>query len=95
MRLRDIEKIHEAGLRILECTGVVFHCSDALALLSQRGFSVDGQRVRMAADDVETCIRSAPTSFVLRGRSPRPDLVFGEDLIVATTGGSSSRAGGP
>ncbi len=89
MRLRDIKKIHEAGLRILEQIGVLFLDPDALALLSQRGFSVDGRRVRMAADDVETCIRSAPTSFALHGRGPSTDLVFGEGLIVAATGGSS------
>lgn len=89
MRFQDVKKIHEAGLRILERTGVVFQCADALALLSQHGFSVDGQRVRMAPDKVEALVRAAPRSFVLHGRGPRTDLIFGEGLIVAATGGSS------
>jgi len=89
VRFQDIKGIHEAGLRILERTGVVFQCSDALALLSQRGFAVDGQRVRVAPEKVEAFIRSVPRSFVLHGRAPRTDLVFGEGLIVAATGGSS------
>ena len=42
----------------------------------------------MAADRVEA-VRSAPRSFVLHGRRPSTDLVFGEGLIVAATGGSS------
>jgi trimethylamine--corrinoid protein Co-methyltransferase len=89
MDLLAVRRIHEAGLRILERTGVAFQCSDALALLSQHGFSVDGQRVRMAADKVEAFARSAPRSFVLRGRGPSTDLAFGKTLIVAATGGSS------
>jgi trimethylamine---corrinoid protein Co-methyltransferase len=89
VRLQDIKGIHEAGLRILEEIGVLFLDSDALALLSRRGFSVEGNRVRMGAERVTAAVRSAPTSFALRGRRPRTDLVFGEGLIVAATGGSS------
>ncbi|MCJ7796161.1 MAG: trimethylamine methyltransferase family protein [Thermoleophilia bacterium] len=88
MRIRDIKQIHEAGLHILEKIGVLFLDPDTLALLSKRGFSVDGQRVRIAADHVEAAVRSAPTSFALHGRGPHTDLVFGEGLIVAATGGS-------
>jgi len=90
VRFQDIKGIHEAGLRILERTGVVFQDAEALELLSQRGLAVDGQRVRMAAHYVEASVRSAPRSFVVHGRGSGADLVFGGSLIVAATGGSSS-----
>lgn len=90
MRFEDLKRIHQAGLRILEQTGVVFHDPAALDLLSRHGSTVQGTRVLVSPDTVEAAIRSAPRSFALHGRAPRPELVFGEGpFVVAATGGSS------
>ncbi len=89
MRFREIKKIHEAGLRILERTGVVFQDGETLSLFAQHGHQVDGQRVRMPADKVQAAIESAPASFVLHAREPRQNLEFGARLVVAATGGAA------
>lgn len=88
MRYQDLKRVHEAGLRILEHTGVVFHDADSVKLLAARGFPADGHRVRMPEEKVEAAIHSAPSSFVLRGRVPGKDLLFGEGLVVAAAAGA-------
>lgn len=89
MRSQDIKAVHEAGLSILERTGVVVRHDEARALLGRHGFAVDGERVRLPSEKVADLIESTPRSFILRGRGAHPALAFGEGLIVAATGGAS------
>ncbi len=82
----DVRRVHEAGLRILERTGMVFKHAKALAVFGAHGFEVDGQRVLMSAEQVLHALAPAPAEFVLQGRSPDRDLRFGGDGLVVATG---------
>ena len=89
MKHHDVLRVHEAGLRILERTGVVYQDDEAVELLRSRGCRVEGHRVWLSPKLVESAVESAPQSFVLRGRSPGRDLVFGAGMVVAASAGGA------
>ena len=41
----DFEMIHQATIRLLEDTGIMFHHDEALKLFKDHGAAVDGNRV--------------------------------------------------
>lgn len=88
MRFQDLKLLHEAGVRILEKTGVVFQDEDTVRLLADRGFAVDGQRVRISGEAVEWAAKAAPRTFVLHARGSRSNLHFGAGMVVSGTGGA-------
>ncbi len=67
-------RVHEATLRVLEGTGIEVHHERAREVLAEAGAKVDGTRVRMAAELVETAIASAPDDAVLFSRGDTPSL---------------------
>ena len=89
MKHHDVLRVHEAGLRILERTGVVYQDDEAVELLRARGCRVEGRRVWLPPKVVEAAVESTPQSFVLRGRSPGRDLVFGAGMVVAASAGAA------
>lgn len=68
LTLRQIERIHQASLDILERTGVVVRDATALALLKQAKASTDGERVRLKAHLVEGALKTAPHSISIYRR---------------------------
>lgn len=90
----DIQDIHLATLEILERTGVYLQCADALKIFDAAGADVDFKEhiVRIPQYMLEEAIRTAPSKFVLCGRSPKYDVVleknrvnflpFGEGVMV-------------
>lgn len=88
MRYEDLKKLHEAGVSILERTGVVVQDADTVSLFADRGYSVDGQRVRISGEQVEWAAKAAPRSFVLHARGARSNLHFGAGMVVSGTGGA-------
>ena len=83
--IEDIEAIHEAAFRVLESTGVLVQDDEAVALLAARGARVLGRRVWIPEGAVRAALAAAPSAFVLKGRSPERDLVFGEGPTVLGT----------
>src|SRR5665811_2015725 len=88
MRSEDVRKVHEAGVGILERTGVVLQDADTVRLFADRGFPVDGQRVRISGERVEWAAKAAPRTFELHARGARENLRFGERMVVSGTGGA-------
>ena len=89
MKHHEVVRVHEAGLRILERTGVVYQDDEAVGLLRARGCRVEGNRVWLPPKVVEAAVEAAPQSFVLRGRTPGHDLVFGAGMVVAASVGAA------
>lgn len=79
----QIEEIHEGTLRILWETGIRIESEWALDFLERHGCKVDRDnlRVRFPADLVEDCLRKAPSTFSVRARDPKNDLVFGGNRL--------------
>lgn len=73
-----LDRLHRAGLELLETVGVQVRDDAALAALARAGARVEGSLVRIPAGLVEDAVASAPASFGLPGRAPDGSL----DLCV-------------
>jgi len=74
--------IHEATLKIMEETGLVFTHEPARKLFSKAGCRIDGQRVFFPKKLVEDQIKKAPSQFTLYARNPEKNVVIGGDNIA-------------
>jgi trimethylamine--corrinoid protein Co-methyltransferase len=87
-----MDTIHEATLAVLRYVGVKIEDSEeALEILSSSGAWVERRGkdaiVKLPADVVEDCIRSAPSNVVLKGRSPRHDCPLDAQHVTFATMG--------
>jgi len=79
MTEEQVEAIHRGSLDVLEHTGVRFESKRALKLFEKNGCNVDHEtrRVRIPPGLVEECLRLCPSTFHLKGRTPKYDLSIG------------------
>lgn len=84
----QIERIHDASMRILEEVGVDFRDPIALADWKQAGAVVDGQRVRLDRGLVMELISSVPRTVTLHARDPEKTVTLGDgrSVFVPMTG---------
>ena len=61
-------RVHEATLEVLGGTGIDVHYAPALDVFAGAGADVDGVRVRIPPDLVESALRSAPRDWTIRPR---------------------------
>ena len=75
----EVKVIYQATLNILSEMGVGFQSERALKLFVGNGCEVDFQRrlVRFPPALIEECLGRAPSSFHLRARNPKHDLIVG------------------
>ncbi len=78
----ELEAIHRASLRVLAETGIDFLHPRARLLWGQAGADVDGDRVRLPAELVESLVAEAPATFRLHARNPAHDVEIGGDAVV-------------
>ena len=72
-----VDVIWRTALEILERTGVIFPCDEALDLLRAAGCHVEGDRVRVPASLVEHCVAAAPAIWTMYDRAGQPALDIG------------------
>ncbi len=86
---RDIVKIHEAALEVMEEAGVRFPSTRALDVLEAAGCSVDRETMvaKLPSDLVINTLRLAPTRFLLAGRDPKDDLWIDDRTSYLSTDG--------
>jgi len=79
----QIEAIHRASLDVLEETGIRFEHDKALNLFKENGANVDfaEKRVRIPPGMVEECLRRCPSSFRMKARDPKNDLIIGGNTL--------------
>jgi trimethylamine--corrinoid protein Co-methyltransferase len=95
MTPEELQQVHEAGLRVLGSTGVVFESEDTVRRFRTAGFSTDGERVLMSEDQVAAALATAPRSFELVARGAGRSLVFGRGrTVVASASGPTFVAEG-
>ena len=84
----EIERIHEASLRILKETGVKVLSEKVRRLLAENGAEVDGDIVKIPGSLVEEAIKKAPKEMTLCAREPKCDLKIpaGDFPFAATSG---------
>ena len=84
---KDMQRIHEASLYLLEHKGVVFKSPEALALLREHGARVDGEIAYIPKEFVEKCLARAPQSFQVDAINPERSVTVGGDFIIHPAGG--------
>lgn len=79
----DVAQIKQATLDILKETGIRIEHKGALQLLEQNDCLVDYDsfRVRMPEGLVEECLRRCPSSFRVKARDPKDDLIIGGNTV--------------
>ncbi len=82
----EVERLHEATLKVLWETGVRFESEWALDFLAANGCKVDREthRVHFPRELVGTCLAQAPRSFVVKAPKPENDLVLGGEGMYFT-----------
>ncbi len=77
----ELEEIHDATVKVLETVGVQLQSETAVNIFREAGASVDGNRVKINRNLIETSIESAPSSFILRGRNDELSITIGEGQV--------------
>ncbi len=86
---KDIARIHEAALRILEETGVRVGLEGAREIFRRHGARVDGEIVRISPAVIEKALSVAPRQFLMAGREEKHDLILGDKRVYMGTGGAA------
>ncbi len=79
----QLEVIHRGALNVLEKTGLRIEHERALKLFEENGCRVDydDRRVRIPPGVVEECMRRCPSSFHLKARNPKNDMILGGNTV--------------
>ena len=84
----DFEMIHQATLRLLEDTGIVFHHDEVLKIFKDHGAAVDGNLVRLPQKLVEERVKMAPSKFRWQARNDQRSVVMGEGPVLQPAAGA-------
>jgi trimethylamine--corrinoid protein Co-methyltransferase len=76
------QKIHDASLKILKETGVVFHSDLALDIFKKHGARVEGQTVYLSPQMVEDSLQKCPEKFIWEGRDPQYTVTVGDGSLL-------------
>ena len=79
----EVDQIERGFLGVLEEVGVKFECKDALRVLEKGGCKVDYDSMvaKFPPGLVTECIRKCPSSFSLRAREEKNDLLIGGNTL--------------
>jgi trimethylamine---corrinoid protein Co-methyltransferase len=85
----QLERIHDASMRLLESVGMEVMHPESIDNLAKAGASVEREtgRVRMGRDMVMDLVARAPSEFSIRARNPEHDLTIGGNHLVFTSVG--------
>jgi trimethylamine---corrinoid protein Co-methyltransferase len=75
-----LPRIHEATLKLLEETGVVFEHDEALEIFKQHGAKVDGKTVYISKKMAEEAMEQAPAAYLHRGRNDDQSVTIGDGM---------------
>ncbi|MGM0368187.1 MAG: trimethylamine methyltransferase family protein [Actinomycetota bacterium] len=78
-----VEQIHSATLQVLEDVGFKYESEKALKVLDKRGCKVDYETkiAKIPPHIVEECIRSTPSSFMVKARDSEKNVRFGANTL--------------
>lgn len=79
---KELEKIHDASLKVLEKTGVVFHSKKILEMFRQSGANVENDKVFMAPEMVLRALDTSPASFAWRSRNDDQTIKIGASKLA-------------
>ena len=78
----DLLRVHEATLKILRETGVVFHSEEAIEIFKKHGARVENKTVFISREMVDKALATAPRSFRMRARNDKYSITVGEGFLI-------------
>ncbi len=84
----DLTRVHDASVRVLEETGMVFYSEKALAVLKKHGARVSGKIARIPRQMIERALELCPANVKWRARNEEYSIVVGKGPHVQAGGGS-------
>lgn len=81
-------EIHDASLKILEETGVVFHHETALSIFKHHGAKVEDQLVKLNRKLVEKALAQVPGQFSWKARNASYSRVLGDGYLLQPAAGT-------
>lgn len=87
----EIEKIHQASLKVLAETGIKVLHDGARIIMKDAGADVEQstQTVRFSEQLIEQCLSTVPSKFTLHARNPEYNLEVGGDQLLFGLMGSA------
>jgi trimethylamine--corrinoid protein Co-methyltransferase len=84
----EVQAIHRGALYTLEKTGMRIDHDRSLSLFANNDCQVDfeAKRVRIPASIVEECLRKCPSSFLMKARDRKLDLMVGGNTLYFDQG---------
>jgi len=85
----ELDDIHLATLEVLQKTGVFVGTDEAMEVFDGGGAIIDPKKrvVKIPPHVVEDAIRSAPSTFIAAGRTPKNDVVLERNRVSFTNFG--------
>ena len=78
LKKSDLNRIHEATVRILEETGIVFHSDEVIAVFKKEGARVEGQTVYISRKMIDRAIDTVPKVFKFHAKDHEKAIYVGE-----------------
>lgn len=78
----DLLRVHEATLKILRETGVVFHSEEALSIFKKHGARVENETVFISREMVDQALSTAPKTFRMHARNDKHSVTVGEGFLI-------------
>jgi len=76
----ELDRIHDASVHLLEKTGVLFECEEALTVFKRNAVKVDGRKVFIPGKLSEAAVENAPATFIWTARNDARSIVCGEGV---------------
>jgi len=83
----EYETIHQATIRLLEETGIVFHHQEVLDIFKAHGARVEDNIVYFPQKLVEDNLKSAPPKFKWQARNETHSVIMGEGPLLQPAAG--------
>lgn len=78
----DLLRVHEASLKILRETGVVFLNDESLEIFRKHGARVENKTVFITEEMVNQALATAPKTFRMQARNDQHSVTVGEGLLI-------------
>lgn len=79
---QELEKIHEASLKVLAKTGVIFHSTKILEMFRKSSARVENDKVFITPGMVEKALNTAPESFTWQARNKDQTVTIGTGKLA-------------
>lgn len=83
----DYSRIHEATVKILSETGVVFHSEEALEVFRKHGAKVINKTVHIDRSLIEQALEACPKTFEWTARNEKQSVLVGEECLIQPNAG--------